>query len=385
MKFSVSRKYIEARPRTQRRKGVEVRGGSASTPTSSGVDRSYVDSNLVTLSTEQVIFAIKDFANGVKIGGALIKYNEDLNAYVLPANLLVEGGVASFATPEGFDPPTIMDAVKVDEKTISKANGVLEVISGVSGGGDDPDVDAVAFYVLGEDGDAGGAGLNEEELKAYLDANEYAQKSDIPTSLPASDVYAWAKAATKPTYNYSEIQNTPTIPTVPTELPNPAALKWTAGNFNNSSKSPYYGDTQKTLYIPTSVSHLEGGTLDGDLAVNGHIASLSTSDERLKKNIRDFSATEMLASMGGVYEYEYTAEEVERNPSLVGTHHGFIYQNVAKSQMADMAIKREDGYGALNYLHPSYLALLAAANLELMKRVEALEKKLNEKDENYGC
>lgn len=31
--------------------------------------------------------------------------------------------------------------------------------------------------------------------------------SDIPTSLPASDVYAWAKAATKPTYNMSEITN----------------------------------------------------------------------------------------------------------------------------------------------------------------------------------
>lgn len=33
---------------------------------------------------------------------------------------------------------------------------------------------------------------------------------DIPTSLPASDVYAWAKAATKPTYQWSEITNKPT-------------------------------------------------------------------------------------------------------------------------------------------------------------------------------
>ncbi len=31
------------------------------------------------------------------------------------------------------------------------------------------------------------------------------QISDFPTSLPASDVYAWAKATTKPTYNYSEV------------------------------------------------------------------------------------------------------------------------------------------------------------------------------------
>lgn len=39
-----------------------------------------------------------------------------------------------------------------------------------------------------------------------------------PTTLPASDVSAWAKASTKPTYNYSEIQGTPTIPTVPTNV-----------------------------------------------------------------------------------------------------------------------------------------------------------------------
>jgi len=40
----------------------------------------------------------------------------------------------------------------------------------------------------------------------------------IPTTLPASDVYEWAKAATKPSYAYSELSNRPTIPTVPTTV-----------------------------------------------------------------------------------------------------------------------------------------------------------------------
>lgn len=31
------------------------------------------------------------------------------------------------------------------------------------------------------------------------------QITDFPTSLPASDVYSWAKAASKPTYTYSEV------------------------------------------------------------------------------------------------------------------------------------------------------------------------------------
>lgn len=34
---------------------------------------------------------------------------------------------------------------------------------------------------------------------------ELAKKTDIPTSLPASDVYAWAKASTKPSYTASEV------------------------------------------------------------------------------------------------------------------------------------------------------------------------------------
>ena len=31
------------------------------------------------------------------------------------------------------------------------------------------------------------------------------QITDFPTSMPASDVYAWAKASTKPSYTYSEV------------------------------------------------------------------------------------------------------------------------------------------------------------------------------------
>lgn len=38
----------------------------------------------------------------------------------------------------------------------------------------------------------------------------YAKLSDIPTSLPASDVYSWAKAANKPSYAFSEITGKPT-------------------------------------------------------------------------------------------------------------------------------------------------------------------------------
>ena len=52
-------------------------------------------------------------------------------------------------------------------------------------------------------------------IKAYI-ANNYAAKShthtksqitDFPSSMPASDVYAWAKAATKPSYTLDEVSD----------------------------------------------------------------------------------------------------------------------------------------------------------------------------------
>ena len=190
---------------------------------------------------------------------------------------------------------------------------------------------------------------------------------------------------------------------MPTALPNPKALSWSgysSGSYNGSSTasitiptslpasdvSAWAKKSKKPSYTADEVGALstDGGTISGDLTVNGnfkasHITSLSTSDERLKKNIRPFSALEILASMGGVWQYKYKPEEVARDAKNDGTHIGFIYQNVEKSLMSGMCEKRKDEYGALNYHHSDYLALLAACNLELAKRVEMLEEMLNQK------
>lgn len=54
---------------------------------------------------------------------------------------------------------------------------------------------------------------------------------DLPwVSGAAADVYPWAKAATKPSYNYSEIKNTPSIPTVSN-----ATITFSQGGVNRGS------------------------------------------------------------------------------------------------------------------------------------------------------
>jgi hypothetical protein len=111
----------------------------------------------VTLATAQTITGIKDFSNGFKVGGTLVSYNASKNAFILPANVIIEGGVAWNSKIGGFDVPTIMDAVVVDGETITKENGKLKVIGDVSGG------------------------INESQLGDYLTRNNYAKKSDIPS------------------------------------------------------------------------------------------------------------------------------------------------------------------------------------------------------------
>lgn len=64
-----------------------------------------------------------------------------------------------------------------------------------------------------------------------------------PTQLPASDVYSWAKQPTKPSYDWSEINNRPTIPTNTNQLTNGAGFTTNKGTvtsvtINGSNKTP---------------------------------------------------------------------------------------------------------------------------------------------------
>ena len=56
--------------------------------------------------------------------------------------------------------------------------------------------------------------LSELGAAAASHTHSKSQITDFPTSMPASDVYAWAKASSKPSYSWSEISNKPSIPSV---------------------------------------------------------------------------------------------------------------------------------------------------------------------------
>lgn len=100
------------------------------------VTTNYVKDNYIAINGDQNVDGIKNFANGLKIGNALITYNAEKNAFILPANLLVEGGIAWNSSIDGFEPKTITDAVMIDDSTLGRnENGEIYVKGGAGGGG----------------------------------------------------------------------------------------------------------------------------------------------------------------------------------------------------------------------------------------------------------
>lgn len=97
------------------------------------------------------------------------------------------------------------------------------------------------------------------------------QITDFPSSLPASDVYSWAKASSKPSYSWSEITSKPTSFTPASH--NQAANTVTAGTFAGQVVAPegtdYTTNRIRNNVLTTtdpgagvSVSYVNGSTID---------------------------------------------------------------------------------------------------------------------------
>lgn len=141
----------------------------------------------VTLATAQEVSGVKDFTAGIKIGSIpVVKHSSGI--LEIDGDLIVTGGITMFAQGSRTA-STILDGLEIDTATLSKTGGKLSVIGG------------------------GGGGLASVTVKlgttAYDSVGGVVSLPAYPTTLPASDVPAWAKAASKPTYAWSEIVSKP--------------------------------------------------------------------------------------------------------------------------------------------------------------------------------
>ena len=112
------------------------------------------------------------------------------------------------------------------------------------------------------------------------------QITDFPTSLPASDVYAWAKASTKPSYSYNEITSKPSI------TPQTYGAK---GNGSTNDTSAFtsmlnaISSNGGVVYIPNGTYILNSITIPDNVTLVG---------ESLKAILKQSSTTAHMITLG---------------------------------------------------------------------------------------
>ena len=153
------------------------------------------------------------------------------NAWIPPSTMAATGHLYSFDVGQNATFPAAITSTKfvksggtssqflkadgsVDSNTYSKSNHTHSSVLDVGGS-------AGTTFAYSKAGLSYGdytylAGWNGYELRA-INKSQFAQAShthtksqitDFPSSLPASDVYSWAKQSTKPTYNATEVKLT---------------------------------------------------------------------------------------------------------------------------------------------------------------------------------
>lgn len=183
--------------------------------------------------------------NAVKVSSSNTLYADKTGLVDISS---VIGGGGSYTLPTAS--ATVLGGIKVGTN-LNISNGVLSAVDTtysnrepLSGG---------TNVSLVTDGDKF-KWNNKQDKITSSNKLAYSLISGTPTSLPASDVYSWAKASSKPSYSYSEISGTPTIPTT---LPASDVYSWA-----KASTKPSY-TAGEVGALATS-----GGTVTGTLILS---------------------------------------------------------------------------------------------------------------------
>ena len=106
----------------------------------------------------------------------------------------------------------------------------------------------------------------------------------------------------------------------------------------------------------------------GNVLAQGGVTAYTTSDRRLKENIKQVDSMRIIRSLGGTWQFDYKD---------TGEHSiGFIAQSVKGSALKSMIYTNADGYMKLNYLDTRLIALALGAAVQVDDKVERLKKRI---------
>lgn len=109
-------------------------------------------------------------------------------------------------------------------------------------------------------------------------------------------------------------------------------------------------------------------TFSGNVLARGGVTAYTTSDRRLKTNIKQVDSMRIIRSLGGTWQFDYKD---------TGEHSiGFIAQSVKGSALKSMIYTNADGYMKLNYLDTRLIALALGAAVQVDDKVERLKKRI---------
>lgn len=255
--------------------------------------------------------------------------------------------------------------------------------------------------------------------------------SGRPSSLPASDVYSWAKASTKPSYSWSEIVSRPTKVSQFTNdsgyITSSASISGNAGSatklqtarsiwgvsFNGtadipttiSAQMPYllltrYDNNEAAGFIGRGASHdnniyienylgenvvlVSSGSskvgigtgfpseklhVNGNILATGGITAYSSSDIRLKQDLRKLDFFGIIKAMGGTFGFAWKKDNTR---SI-----GWIAQHVlCNPHLKDIVETDENGYYKINYWSPKLIATAFGAIEQVGDEVSRLKARV---------
>lgn len=234
------------------------------------------------------------------------------------------------------------------------------------------------------------------------------QITDFPSSMPASDVYAWAKASSKPSYSWSEITDkpstfTPSSHTHPLSgisdlqaswdallkaAPSAYVTRWpswsevtskpsfatvaTSGSYNDLSNKPSIPSAETAATIMSKINSQSEITFSKHVVCSAGAGLQSTSDIRFKSNLQSLSEN-TLDQVLNAPEFTYTWKD--ETTTSIGTSAQYW-----EDKIPELVYEMEDGTKTFSY--ERYTVVLQKA-LKEEHRLREIEKKAFEERIKY--
>lgn len=183
------------------------------------------------------------------------------------------------------------------------------------------------------------------------------QITDFPSSMPASDVYAWAKASSKPSYSWSEITSKPSFATVAT-----------SGSYNDLSNKPSIPSAETAATIMSKINSQSEITFTKHVVCSAGAGLQSTSDIRFKSNFNSLPDDTLNKVLNAP---EFTYNWKDETTTSIGTSAQYW-----EDKIPELVHEMEDGTKTFSY--ERYTVVLQKALKEEHRLREEEKKRFKE-------